>query len=243
MWATPRSSSRDYSTGGKTNVSSAYNRSIVSKHQGTSYTLPSKSPTTNLAYRNYVKDVEMLRRELDRKDARNDKIAQEIQQIRTKFSNQERELRILSGTFEKCNNERMKLQTDLTRTKEYADKLELQLARLGDSAILVQTVDKLQLTNEHYASEIANLKGVLAFKEEKMVKMEKDLEAFERALDAQTKYEGEGAAEGYGWKGCKFEEFVLRVGQTSNRRSFSGNLSYQVRARSLRMPKKAPIRP
>ena len=76
MWATPRSSSRDYSTGGKTNVSSAYNRSIVSKHQGNLVHSPSKSPTTNLAYRNYVKDVEMLRRELDRKDAPNDKIAQ-----------------------------------------------------------------------------------------------------------------------------------------------------------------------
>ena len=105
MWATPRIASRDESAGGKTNVSSVYNRSIVSKHQGTSYTLPSKSPTTNLAYRNYVKDVEKLRSELDQ-DARNDKIAREIQQIRTKFSNQERELRILSGTFEKCNNER-----------------------------------------------------------------------------------------------------------------------------------------
>ena len=198
MWATPRSTraAEGANFNSKTNASAVYSRSIVSKHQGSTYTLPSKSPTTNLAYRNYVKDVEKLRKELDRKDARNANIAQEMQQLRTKFSNQERELRILSGTFEKCNNERVKFQADLTRTKEYADKLELQLARLGDSVAMVQTVDKLQLTNEHYASELANLKGVLAFKDEKMVKMEKELEALERAVDVQTKYEAEGVAGG-----------------------------------------------
>ena len=101
----------------------------------------------------------------------------------------------------------------MTRTKEYANKLELQLARLGDSVVLVQTVDKLQLTNEHYASELANLKGVLAFKEEKMVKMEKDLEAFERALDAQTKYEGEGAAEGADGKDASLKSLYYELGK------------------------------
>ena len=213
MWATPKSASRDENTGEKKNVSSVYNRSIVSKHQGTSYTLPSKNPTNNLAYRNYVKDVEKLRRELDRKDARNANIAQEMQQLRTKFSNQERELRILSGTFEKCNNERVKFQTDLSRTKEYADKLETQLSRLGDSVALVQTVDKLQLTNEHYASEIANLKGVLAFKDEKMLKMEKELEAFERALDVQAKYEAEDAAAGTEVKDASIKSLYYELGK------------------------------
>ena len=200
MWATPKTGKKSADTDESqyAHTVSVYNRSVVSRHTGTSYTLPSKSPTTNLAYRNYVKDVERLRKELDRKDARNANIAQEMQQLRTAHSNQQRELRILSGTFEKCNNERLRFQADLLRTKEYTDKLELQLSRLGDSVALVQTVDKLQLTNEHYASELSNLKGVLAFKEEKFIKMEKELEAYERAMEIQRKFESEGGAAGCG---------------------------------------------
>ena len=163
-------------------------KSIVSRH------IHSGKPTTNLAYRNYVKDVDTLRKELDRKDARNDAIAQEMKHLRSEYTTQERELRILSGAFEKCNNERVTYQNEVSRNKEYIDKLELQLSKLGNGASLIQTVDKLQLTNEHYASELSNLKGILSFKDEKISELQKELETFHNSLELQHQIEGDKGA-------------------------------------------------
>jgi chromosome segregation ATPase len=172
-------------------ASGVYTKSIVTKY--------TSAPTTNLAYRNYVKDVETLRKELDRKDARNSAIANEMKNLRVEFSTQQRELRILSGAFEKCNNERVLYQNEVSRNKEYIDKLELQISRLGNGAQLIQTVDKLQLTNEHYASELSNLKGVVAFKDEKITELERSLDAFHKSVELQHQIEGSsGSALGGG---------------------------------------------
>lgn len=189
MWAANRTSEVNTSAMSKSGVYPALgSHSIVSKHihkRGVG------GATTNLAYRNYVKDVDTLRKELDRKDSRNDAIAQEMKHLRQEYTTQERELRILSGAFEKCNNERVTYQNEVSRNKEYIDKLELQLSKLGNGASLVLTVDKLQLTNEHYASELSSLKGVLSFKDEKIGELQKELETFHNSVELQHQIEGD----------------------------------------------------
>ena len=48
------------------------------------------------------------------------------------FFNSQRELRNVSGLFEKANAERQSLAHEVVRSKELNDRLELQLSRLGD---------------------------------------------------------------------------------------------------------------
>lgn len=105
-------------------------KSTVMKHAGhnvhsrSMYHNESNTPQ-NL---NYLKDIEKLRRELDRKDTRNDSMMREMNDMRNAHASQQRELRILAGTFEKCNNERQRLTNECARTKGvlrtlYSEKL------------------------------------------------------------------------------------------------------------------------
>ena len=192
--ATPSTTS-GYSRLSKAGV---YGNSIATKHGhlGTTKRLPREQDKyknghiSAVSVRNYEKEIETLRKELDRKDQRNVNISAEISNLRTAYSNQERELRILSGTFEKCNNERLRLSNECSRNKEYIDKLELQLTRLGDLQSLAVNYDKAQVTNDKLAGDVKNMTALMETKDNKIYILEKELEAFHRSIELKEQYEG-----------------------------------------------------
>jgi hypothetical protein len=120
---------------------------------------------------------------------RNDAMMAEMQGMRNQHATQQRELRILSGTFEKCNNERQRMTNELARTKEYSEKLELQLARLGDLSSLTKQLDEVHSNNHNLLIENKDIKNMLDTRDIKIKKLERELEAFHRSVELQTEYE------------------------------------------------------
>ena len=181
MWAANRTSEVNTSAMSKSGVYPALgSHSIVSKHihkRGVG------GATTNLAYHNYVKDVDMLRKELDRKDSRNDAIAQEMKHLRQEYTTQERELRILSGRL-KCNNERVTYQNEVSRNKEYR-QAGVTAVETRERCFVGTDCGQAAVDDEHYASELSSLKGMLSFKDEKIGELQKELETFHNSVELQ----------------------------------------------------------
>ena len=165
---------------------------------------------TTLEQVNYLKDLEKLRKELDRKDARQASSIQEMATLRIQQTNQERELRLLSGTFEKCNNERQRLSNEVARNKEYTDKLELQLVRLGNIQGLTTQVDDLHSENEHLSSQTRELNHSLSVREERIHVLEKELEAHQRSLELQSEYGKRSTGNGSGGNDGSTSDATMR---------------------------------
>ena len=156
------------------------------------HTIRSKSPyhkPQNLQHLNFIKDIEKLRKEIDRKDIRNDSMMAEMQGLRNQQGAQQRELRIMGTTFEKCNNERQKLVNECARCKEYIDKLELQLARLGDVSQLTTQLDDCynEIDTLKYSND--QLQQSNASKDDRIIKLSKEIEIFNRSEILQNEFE------------------------------------------------------
>ena len=166
---------------------SAMSKSSVASrsHLGGSASSVSASDTRDL-----LKELDTLRRELDRKETRNANLTAELQGLRTSFSTQQREVRMLSGTFEKINADRQRLSNELVQCKEYKDKLEVQLTRLGDVHHLASHTERLQSDKEQLEMEVGNFRSLLAARDDRIKALERDLEVFHRSLEVQAQYEG-----------------------------------------------------
>lgn len=140
--------------------------------------------------RDLQKDLDTLRKELERKDARNANLTSELQTLRTSYSTTQREIRMLSGTFEKVNADRQRLSTELVKCKEYKDKLESQLSRLGDVQYLTSQAERFQTDRDHLEMELGNFRSLLAARDDRIKSLERDLEIFHRSIDIQAQYEG-----------------------------------------------------
>ena len=88
---------------------------IVSTHA--SAKVIASSPSFAAIERDLRGEADTLRKELVRKDNRNDSLTKELQEIRTSHSSAQRELRNLTGTFDKLNTERHTLTNALQKSK------------------------------------------------------------------------------------------------------------------------------
>jgi len=151
---------------------------------------PYHQPANTKEAMDHLKETEKLRRELDRKETRNVAMTSEMQNLRMLQSTQERELRLLAGTFEKCNNERQRLANECSRSKEYIDRIELQLARLGNMQHLTTQLDELHNDNDSLNARLTEASHTVKAREERIRVLEKEVEAYERSMQLQTDYEG-----------------------------------------------------
>ncbi len=150
---------------------------------------PYHQPVNTKEQVNHLKELELLRKELDRKDTRNASITQEMQALRNTHAKQERELRLLAGTFEKCNNERQRLANECSRSKEYIDRLELQLARLGNVQHLTEHLDQARNENEGLNVRLIEADHALKTRDDRIRALEKEVEVHERSLALQRDFE------------------------------------------------------
>lgn len=152
--------------------------------------MSSSSAASSSDTRDFLRDADIMRKELERKDARNASLSSEMQVLRTSYSSLQRELRMLSGNFEKVNSDRQRLSHELVKCKDYKDKLEVQLSRLGDVQHLTSQADRFQTERDGLEMELGNFRSLLASREDRLKVLERELEAFHRAIDVQAQYEG-----------------------------------------------------
>ena len=128
----------------------------------TSVNKPSSSSTLiDKDIRKLNNDNDILRKELLRKDTRIESLQKEISTIRTSYSNQQRELRLLTSTYEKINNNRNIMINDLTRCKEYINKLELQLTKYSDSVNITIHANTMSNKVDELANELKNCNSII----------------------------------------------------------------------------------
>ena len=84
--------------------------------------LIASSPSFAAIERDLRGEADTLRRELARKDSRNDALTKELQELRTSNATAQRELRNLTGTFDKLNAERHTLTSQLQKSKVSAQE-------------------------------------------------------------------------------------------------------------------------
>ncbi len=149
------------------------------------------SSTASLAIeRNLRSENDALRKELARKDSRNDNLTKEMQVLRTANGNTTRELKILTSTFDKLNHDRHSLSNELSKSKEYIEKLEYQLSRLNDSAHMCNQVDVLTKHNSQLKSEMDQYNKKLNYRDDRIKVLEKEIDVLHRTFEIQRDYEG-----------------------------------------------------
>jgi predicted RNase H-like nuclease (RuvC/YqgF family) len=165
---------------------------------GTAYV--TKFANTNVASEKVIKSTDgdirdlrventALRKELSRKDTRNDNISKELNNLRTNSSNCQRDLRILTGTFDKVNNERHNLTNEVYKAKEYIDKLEQQLARLSDTHTISSQNTQFRIEIDNLTNEINQNKQKIISKDDYIKSLERDLSILRRSIDIQMESE------------------------------------------------------
>lgn len=149
------------------------------------------SSTASLAIeRNLRLENDTLRKELARKDSRNDNLTKEMQVLRTSNSNMSRELKILTSTFDKINHDRHTVSNELSKSKEYVEKLEHQLSRLNDSVHMSNQVDALSKYNSQLKSELDQHNKKLNYRDDRIKVLEKEIDVLHRTFEIQRDYEG-----------------------------------------------------
>jgi hypothetical protein len=100
-----------------------------------------------------------------------------------------REHRIVTGTFEKLNSERISLSNESIKSREHITKLEAQLLRLGDSQLLLDHLSKQQLYIDSLQIKVEKSEAANILKDERIKSFEKELDILNRAFDIQDRYE------------------------------------------------------
>ena len=88
----------------------------------------------------------------------------------------------MSNMFHKVNQERKLLAKELSRVKEYCDKIEIYLSRLDGSRNLVLKIEKLQQQIQRLKDEESSFQSKINLRDEKIFKLETELDVFKHAL-------------------------------------------------------------
>jgi len=134
-------------------------------------------------------DNDNLRKELLRKDTRIESLQKEIHIIRTNYSNQQRELRLLSSTYDKVNNEKNNMINDLTRAKEYINKLEIQITKYSDTVNITIHANQLSMKLDDVNRQLNQCNIIINDKDNHIELLQKELDTFKRSFEIQTEYE------------------------------------------------------
>ena len=95
----------------------------------------------------------------------------------------------MTGTFEKLNSERSSLFNESIKLKEHIAKMEVQLARLSDSQVLLDHMGRQQQIIDNLQGKLDKSQSSLVLKDDVIKSLEKELDTLHRAFDVQDRYE------------------------------------------------------
>lgn len=155
--------------------------------------IATNSNPTSASYAAIERDLravnETLRKELGRKDGRNDNLTKELHNLRTLYTSSQRELRLLTGTFDKLNTERYSLSAEVQKSKIHLEKLETQLLRVQEPLLLSTQLDQQQHALENALNQVEKMKIDRNTHTNRIKQLERELDILHRSLELQKEYE------------------------------------------------------
>lgn len=139
--------------------------------------------------RDYREQCEQLRKELERKDQRNEKMIKEMQVVRASYADLQREMRLTVSTIDKIKTERKQFEEQVKQLREKNKSLAAKLETAHDPSTLFDQISKNRQDQLFLNENIVNLRGELGLRESKIEALRHELVIAHRALDAQSKYE------------------------------------------------------
>jgi chromosome segregation ATPase len=105
---------------------------------------------------------------------------------------------MITATFDKLNYERSLNLADCAKFKDQIAKLESHIARLSDSQLLLDHVDKLQHVVDTVQFKLDKFRISAVAKDETVKALEKELDTLHRAFDIQDRYDSRHSGDSSG---------------------------------------------
>ena len=142
--------------------------------------------------RDLLATVDSLKREISRKDVRNEGLAKELSSVRTIAVAGTREIKILRDTYEKLNMEKQGLVSDIGRRRDKESKMEAQLGRMENAHEVLLQNQELRAEVDSLQRRVDSSSSTMAVKNEKVAALEREVEIMGRAFEVEKKYDGQG---------------------------------------------------
>ena len=140
-------------------------------------------------HRDLLARTQMLEKELERKDQRNENLQKELTTLRSTYANDQRSHRVVASTIDKINTERTNLIHELSKCREYIGKMEAQMTRLGDAKQLVDQLGKQQEHIDDLRSEVDRTSAELSEKNDCITSLRREVDTLQRTLEVQKRYD------------------------------------------------------
>ena len=142
----------------------------------------------------YKHTVDVLYKDIEKKENRNVSLLKEVQTLRAEYANQARELKITKNMFEKMNKEKQQLFHEVQKLKEYNNRLESALERLEDPQKLIDRSSGLQIDLESTIIELQQSYVALRDREDQILSLQQDVEVLQRTLEVKAEFEGKASS-------------------------------------------------
>eukprot|EP01032_Pedospumella_encystans_P021243 gene21243-24107_t len=149
----------------------------------------SESNKLDTESRDLKSQCDQLRKELERKDLRNQKTSKEMQQVRSSFADLQRELRMTTSTIDKIKSERVQFENEVIELRSKNQLLSRKLKTANDPQGLIDQISRDKQSQVFLEENIVNLKGELSLREQKIEALTRELVIAHRSIEVQSKYE------------------------------------------------------
>jgi hypothetical protein len=153
-----------------------------------------KTTVLDVEKRDLQAEIATLQKELARKDGRIDALTRELQKLRVECANQQREQRIVAGTFEKINAEKTACAEELLRCKEQL----YQVTRQGDTKSLVVHLGRHQQHIDDLTAQLERATADAADKDEQLKALQRENDVMQRTMDIHLRYDPPGSGSSSG---------------------------------------------
>ena len=156
--------------------------------------------------------IDQLYKEVAKKENRNVSLLKEVQAVRGDYANLQvgirifissfiafvkccvyylqREFKMTKSMFEKINAEKHLLATDVSKSRDYINKLETCLERLENPQKMIDQVGELQMQLESTCIELEQSYVTLKDREDRIRMLDDDIEVLKRTLEVKIDFEG-----------------------------------------------------
>lgn len=140
-------------------------------------------------YKDLKASFDNLYKDTKKKDAANERLMKELISTRTSAANVQKELRLVTGKYEKLVNDQKQTLYEKDEIKAYCDKLEMHAANLEEATVLseLNRIQRQQI--ESLKQEIKNKECVIDNREQKITTIEYEFDCLKYAMNNQTTYE------------------------------------------------------
>lgn len=132
---------------------------------------------------------EKLRKEMERKESKLQSLSKELQATRASQHEHQKEVRLLSGSLELLQSEKLQLSQENAKLKRQVDELRKKHVHLSDATKLAAQIEALQQENTQLVQQLSEARGDVALRDQRVQTLQYEVDVAHRALQVQNKYE------------------------------------------------------